>query len=211
MKGTQMRAFRWLFVTSTLVFVAAFAAGCRSQQQPQQQTPAAQGPAPVATVREIMHNIVEYNAFKIFNSVAVTVTEKGTETQQPRTDEEWDELLHASMALAESPNLLMTPGRQIAKPEEMNSSDGPEELVPTDIQSKIDSNRDLWLKHVGELQKVGTETMGIVNAKNVQGLFDVGEKIDKVCENCHLEFWYPNEKAAAAAKESGAAKPSGSK
>lgn len=203
-----MRAFRWLFLTSTLVFVVAFAASCRSQQQP--QTPAVQGPAPVATLREIMHNIVEYNAFKIFNSVAVTVTEKGTVEQQPRTDEEWDELLHASMALAESPNLIVTPGRQIAKPEEMNTSDGPEELVPKDIQSKIDSNHDLWLKHVGELQKVGTETMGIVNAKNVQGLFDVGEKIDKVCENCHLEFWYPNEAAATAARESGAAKPSGS-
>jgi hypothetical protein len=211
MKGTQMREFRWLFVTSTLVFVAAFAASCRSQQQPQQQTPVAQGPAPVATVREIMHNIIEYNAFKIFNSVAVTVTEKGTDTQQPQTDEEWDELLHASIALAESPNLLVTPGRQIAKPEEMNSSAGPEELVPKDIQSKIEGNHDLWLKHVGELQKVGTETMGIVNAKNVQGLFEIGEKIDKVCENCHLDFWYPNEAAAAAAKESGAATPSGSK
>jgi hypothetical protein len=169
MKGTQMRAFRWLFVTSTLVFVAAFAASCRSQQQPEQQTPVAQDPAPVATVREIMHNIVEYNAFKIFNSVAVTVTENGTDAQQPHTDEEWDELLHASIALAESPNLLVTPGRQIAKPEEMNSSAGPEELVPKDIQLKIEGNHDPWLKHVGELQKVGTETMGIVNAKNVQG------------------------------------------
>src|SRR5262245_9105868 len=72
MKGMQMRAFRWLFLTSILVFVAAFAASCRSQQQPEQKAPAAEGPAPVATVREIMHNIVEYNAFKIFNSVAVT-------------------------------------------------------------------------------------------------------------------------------------------
>ena len=83
--------------------------------------------------------------------MAVTVTEKGTEAQQPRSDEEWDELLHASMALAESPNLLVTPGRQIAKPEEMNSSAGPEELVPKDIQSKIEGNHDLWLKHVDEL------------------------------------------------------------
>lgn len=203
-----MRAFRWLFFTSTAALVLAVAASCGQQQQ--QQASAVQGPAPVATMREIMHNIVEYNAFKIFNSVAVTVTEKGTEEKQPRTDEEWDELLHASMALAESPNLLVTPGRQIAKPEEMNSSDGPEELVPKDIQSKIDANRDLWLKHVDELQKVGTETMGIVNAKNVQGLFDIGEKIDRVCENCHLEFWYPNQAAAEAAKASGAAKPSGS-
>ena len=202
-----MRAFRWLFLTSTIALVIAFAASCRSQQP----APAAQGPAPVATIREIMHNIVEYNAFKIFNSVAVTITAKGTEEKQPRTDEEWDELLHASMALAEAPNLLVTPGRQVAKPEEMNSSDGPEELVPKDIQARITSNRDVWLKHVNELQNVGKETMAIVNAKNVQGLFDVGEKIDMACENCHLEFWYPNEAAAEAAKASGAAKPSGLK
>ncbi|HEY5619857.1 MAG TPA: hypothetical protein VIK60_18085 [Vicinamibacterales bacterium] len=204
-----MRAFRWLFLTSTIALVVAFAASCRSQQQQQQQAPAAQGPAPVATMREIMHNIVEYNAFKIFNSVAVTITAKGTEEKQPRTEEEWDELLHASMAFVEAPNLLVTPGRQIAKPEEMNSSDGPEELVPKDIQAKIDSNRGLWLKHINDLQNVGKETMAIVNAKNVQGLFEIGEKIDMVCENCHLEFWYPNEAAAGAAKESGAAKPSG--
>ena len=204
-----MRAFRWLFLTSTIALVVAFAASCRSQQQQQQQAPAAQGPAPVATMREIMHNIVEYNAFKIFNSVAVTITAKGTEEKQPRTEEEWDELLHASMAFVEAPNLLVTPGRQIAKPEEMNSSDGPEELVPKDIQAKIDSNRGLWLKHINDLQNVGKETMAIVNAKNVQGLFEIGEKIDMVCENCHLEFWYPNEAAAGAAKESGAAKRSG--
>jgi hypothetical protein len=203
-----MRAFRWLFLISTIALVVAFAVSCRSEQQQQQQATALRGPVPVTTIREIMHNIVEYNAFKIFNSVAVTVTEKGTEEKQPRTDEEWDELLHATMALVEAPNLLVTPGRQVAKPEEMNSSDGPEELVPKDIQTKIDGNRELWLKHVNELQNVGKETMAIVNAKSVSGLFDVGEKIDKVCENCHLEFWYPNEAAAAAAKESGAAKPS---
>jgi hypothetical protein len=202
-----MRPFRWLVLVSTIALVVAFAASCRSQQQ-QQQASAPQGPLPVTTIREIMHNIVEYNAFKIFNSVAVTITAKGTEEKQPRTEEEWDELLHATMALIEAPNLLVTPGRQIAKPEEMNSSDGPEELVPKDIQTKIDGNRELWLKHVNELQNVGKETMAIVNAKNVPGLFEVGERIDRVCENCHLEFWYPNEAAAAAAKESGAAKPS---
>jgi hypothetical protein len=205
-----MRAFRVLLVVSAMALTVAVAVSCRSQQQPppQQQAAAANGPAPVATIREIMHNIVEYNAFKIFNSVAVTITAKGTEEKMPRTEEDWDELFHASIALIEAPNLLITPGRQVAKPEEMNSSDGPEELVPKDIQTKISANHDLWLKHINELQKVGKETMQIVNNKDTKGLFDVGEKIDQVCENCHLEFWYPNEKAAAEAKESGAAKPS---
>jgi hypothetical protein len=34
----------------------------------------------------------------------------------------------------------------------------------------------------------------VVKGKNVQGLFDIGQKLDVACENCHLEFWYPAEK-----------------
>lgn len=183
-----MLAFRWLFLTSTFALAVAVASSCSSQQP----APAAtQGPAPVGTLREVMHGIVEYNAFKIFNAVAVTVTAEGTSEKQPRTDEEWDEVLHAALALSESPNLLVTPGRPIALPEEADKAAGPDELTPRQIQAKIDANREVWLKYVTELQNVGKKTMGIVNAKDVQGLFGIGEEIDRVCENCHMEFWYP--------------------
>ena len=47
------------------------------------------------------------------------------------------------MALSESPNLLVTPGRQIASREEMNRAHGPEELMPKEIQAKIDANTAL--------------------------------------------------------------------
>lgn len=185
-----MRAFRWLFLTSTIGLAVAFAVSCRTPPAP--PAPAAQqGPAPVGTVREVMHNIVEYNAFKIFNSVAVTVTAAGTQEKQPTTDEEWDEVFHAALTLSEAPNLLMTPGRRISAPADENTAAGPDELTPKQIQDKIDANRDLWLKHVTELQNVGKETMDIVTKKSVEGLFNVGEKIDRVCENCHMEFWYP--------------------
>jgi hypothetical protein len=29
---------------------------------------------------------------------------------------------------------------------------------------------------------------------DAEGLFDVGDKIDKACESCHLEYWYPGDK-----------------
>jgi hypothetical protein len=192
-KESQMRALRLLVVISTVALTVAIAVSCRSQERPQQA--AAAGPAPVGSIRDVMHNIVEYNAFKIFNAVAVTITAEGTDEKQPRTEEEWDEVFHAAITLAESPNLLVTPGRRVSAPEEENSSDGPEELTPKQIQAKIDANRNLWLKHVAELQNVGKETMQIVTSKNAKGLFEIGEKIDRVCENCHLEFWYPGEAA----------------
>jgi hypothetical protein len=186
-----MRAFRCLFLISAIALVATVAASCRSQQQPTPAAQAAGGPVPVGTVREVMHGIVEYNAFKIFNSVAVTITAAGQQEKQPQTDEEWDEILHAALALSEAPNLLMTPGRRVAAPADENTAAGPDELTPKQIQEKIDANRDVWLKHVTNLQNVGKEVMEIVNKKSVPGLFDVGEKIDEVCENCHMEFWYP--------------------
>jgi hypothetical protein len=43
--------------------------------------------------------------------------------------------------------------------------------------------------------------MNIVNAKNVDGMFMMGEKIDMVCENCHMEFWYPEGGAPPAPSE----------
>ena len=33
-----------------------------------------------------------------------------------------------------------------------------------------------------------------IDTKNVEGLSDAGGAIDEACENCHLTFWYPNEK-----------------
>jgi redox-regulated HSP33 family molecular chaperone len=34
-----------------------------------------------------------------------------------------------------------------------------------------------------------------IESKNVQGLLDAGEGIDEACENCHKQYWYPNEKS----------------
>lgn len=182
-----MGTFRWLVLICTIALVAS----CRSQQQ---EPAAPQGPEPVGTLRDVMHMVVESQAQVIFDSVAVRVTQAGTEEKEPRTEEEWDLVLHAAMNLAESSNLLTTPGRRISKPEDVNTAAGEGELTPAQIQTKIDANRDLWLKHVKELQTVAMQAYKAASDKNVQALWDIGEPIDQACESCHLEFWYPSEK-----------------
>jgi hypothetical protein len=184
-----MRIFHWLVAISAIAVVAA---GCRTPEQA--AAPEADVPIPVGTLREVMHGIIEYNAFKIFDAVAVTVTAEGITEKEPRTEEEWDEVLHAALGLAEAPNLLVNvghDGRTIAFPQDMDTSAGEGELTPNQIQARIDEKKELWLKYLNQLQSVGRETMDIVNKKNVSGLFEIGEKIDRVCETCHMEFWYP--------------------
>jgi hypothetical protein len=31
-------------------------------------------------------------------------------------------------------------------------------------------------------------------AKDANALFEAGDKLDTACENCHRQYWYPNEK-----------------
>jgi len=138
-----------------------------------------------------MHMVVESQAQVIFDSVAVRVTAAGVEESQPKTDEEWDVVLHSALTLAEAANLLTTPGRRISRPEDENKPAGEGELAPVQIQAKIDANRDLWLKHITDLQTVAMQAYKAASEKNVQGLWDVGEPIDQACESCHLVFWYP--------------------
>jgi hypothetical protein len=140
-----------------------------------------------------MHMIVEAQAQVIFDSVAITVTEKGTEEKQPQTEEDWDAVLHAATTLAEAANLLMVPGRPVARPEDMNTSADPVELTPAKIQEKIAANPESWVKHAMNLQDVAMRAHKAATDKNVQELWNIGEPIDQVCENCHLEFWYPDD------------------
>jgi hypothetical protein len=178
--------FPYLVVAGSIALVA----GCMNQQT----SVAPQGPAPVGTIREVMHGIVEYQANVVFNAVTVTVSAAGTEEKQPRTDEDWDVVEHAALTLAESANLLTVPGRTVATPEEEKADPVPGELPPTQIQAKIAANQDLWLQHVRDLQAAALEALKITHDRNVEGLFNIGEKIDQACESCHLEFWYPDEK-----------------
>jgi hypothetical protein len=39
-------------------------------------------------------------------------------------------------------------------------------------------------------------TLKAVDAKDKDALFHSIESIDKACENCHLHYWYPNDKRA---------------
>ncbi|MBI2189053.1 MAG: hypothetical protein HYU37_18295 [Acidobacteria bacterium] len=185
-----MRSFRWLILMCVIVFVAA---ACRSQQEPQQR-PAAEGPVMFGPIRDVMHMVVEPSAQVIFDSVAVTVTEKGTQERQPQTEEDWDAVLHAAMTLAEATNLVAMPGRRVSRPEDEKTSAGEGELPPIEIQARIEANRASWLKHVKQLQEVAMKAYQAALDKNVQALWDVGEPIDQACETCHLEFWYPDEK-----------------
>ena len=139
----------------------------------------------------------------LFESLVEISDEKGTRTKAPETDEEWMEVRARAITLLEAPNLLVMPGRKVAQAGE-KSKNPAVELSPEQIQPLIDGDRPSFIRRAGVLQEAAMAVLKAADAKDKNALFDALEKIDRACENCHLQYWYPNDeraKAAAAAEQ----------
>jgi cytochrome c556 len=177
-----------------LILLSGFASQCTSKAAPAAVQPDL---APLVSIKELMENIIDPIADNIFDAVGTDASEKGVVETKPTTDEDWAKVKQGAVTLAEGTNLLKMP-RAVAPPGDKNNSGGPNapELSPEQIQAKIDQDRALWNKHVNELRDSALKVLDIVKAKNTDALFQAGSELDRVCENCHLEYWYPGDKQA---------------
>jgi hypothetical protein len=165
------------------------------------------GMTPVVSVKELMANMIDPVADNIFDAVWWDVTSKGIVEYRPRTDEDWEKVKTGAVTLAEGIYLLKIP-RQFAPPGDVNNSLGPHppELSPTQIKEKLDKDPVLWNAKIEALRNVALEVLEVVKKKDVDGLFPASGDLDEACEGCHLEYWYPGDKAAVLADRNGRAR-----
>ncbi len=145
---------------------------------------------PEATVREIMEAMMSPAAEAIWDSVAFIATREYSTQARPETEEDWQALRRQAVTMAEAANALLIPGRRIGSPGA--PSDDPEhELSPDEMQAMMETDRAAWVGFAHAIHAQAMETIRIIDAKNADGLSDVGGTIDAACEGCHLQFWYP--------------------
>ena len=146
-----------------------------------------------ATIKDIMDSMVDPSGEFLFESVQEISDEHGVSEKAPQTEEEWNEVRRRAVTLIEAPNLLVMPGRKVARPNEK-----PErqeiELPPDRIQQLIDADRVGFVNHAKDLQNAATMALKAIDARDKIGLFDALMFLDKACENCHLQYWYPPNK-----------------
>jgi hypothetical protein len=120
---------------------------------------------PVADVKQLMQAVVDPSADIVWQSVATIFTPDHVEERRPHTKEEWEHVRSHAMILAESGNLLMMVPR---------AKDG-----------------DQWMKMAQALVDSAAIALQAADAKDPDGLLQVGGVIDETCENCHKKYW-PN-------------------
>ena len=148
---------------------------------------------PTATVQEIMQSIIDPNIDAVWNSVATISTQAGVEERAPKTDDEWREVRQHALVVAEASNLLLIEGRQIAAHGASTSSHAVE-LSPHEIEKGIQQHRADFVRHTNDLHAAMQEAIDAIDHKDTQRLVQAGGHIDQVCEQCHVQFWYPNDK-----------------
>jgi cytochrome c556 len=182
-----------------LLFLAVLISACSSSKPTPAQPPASAlwgELKPVVSVKELMHDMIDPLADKIFDAVGTEMSARGTIEREPRTDEDWEKIRIGAVSIAEGASLLKIP-RPFAPPGDQNNSTGPEavELSPAQIKAKLEADPVEWNARIEALRNVGLEVLDIVKRKDVKELWDAGYNLDEACENCHKSYWYPGENA----------------
>jgi len=137
-----------------------------------------------------MDGIIDPAADTIWNSVSTTITMQGKEEKAPHTDDEWTTVRRSALQLLEASNLLLIPGRHVAKPGERNEQGI--ELQPDEIEKFISQDRQAWIAFAHGLHDAATLAINAADAKDAAKVLESGEQIDNACERCHQRYWYPH-------------------
>jgi hypothetical protein len=178
-------------VPGVLLFSLAAVAACRQAPAPAAPAAAAEF-RPTATVQDLMLHMVDPNADVLWESVATIVNAKGIDERQPKTDEEWAAVRNAAITLLEATNLLLI-DRPVAKSGVKSENPGIE-LGPEEIDAIRKKDPEAWIKYAHGLHDTVMPALKAIDAKDATALQNAGAEIDTACENCHLHYWYPNDK-----------------
>jgi hypothetical protein len=160
---------------------------------------AARGPA---TVKDVMHSMVDPSADFLFQSVQSVADDTGVHEVAPQTDEQWQDVRSRLLVLIGVRDILSLPGIRAARPRDRSGSEVENE--PAEVQVLLQANPQDFAHRAQKLRDAATVALRAVDAKDKDGLMRGLVAIDQACEVCHLRYWYPrDQRAQEAAKASG--------
>ncbi|MDR3213455.1 MAG: hypothetical protein LBT71_06005 [Azoarcus sp.] len=150
-----------------------------------------------ASLQDIMISLVDVNADAVWESVSEEWDKDGYREHKPVSDEEWRTVRNQAIALQESADLLLIPGRHLVDPgRELEDADVAGILGAKAIEAAITTQRAEFDAFSLALHEVSREIVTAVDKRDVVALRTIGARLDTVCETCHARFWYPDAQQA---------------
>jgi hypothetical protein len=170
-------------IASALALLAA------CQQQPQAQAE--------STVHAIMKDKVDANADALWDLTNPALNNDATLNPAKIDDARWAQIAQRAQAVADAAGelaslktlKLVEPGQKIAD-QDLVGGDPPDA-----VQANLDRNPTDFRQFAGALQAHMNDVVAYSKAHDAKKLSPLIDQLDGVCENCHLEFWYPDQRA----------------
>lgn len=175
-----------------LLALAVMMAGCSGKEADQQEAASS-----VKTVHEMMLERIDPDADAIWAIGNAAIDDNASIDPALMDDGKWAELAQASNRMAThaadlaklDPLIVTRPGVKIAD-EGMTGAPTPEQ-----IQGHMDRDADVFRALATALADHSTELAAAATARDATSAGRLINEMDGVCESCHLEFWYPEQKA----------------
>jgi hypothetical protein len=127
--------------------------------------------SPKGYVKDVMNYLMMPSASGVWNAVATVTDQTGVHEYRPKTDDEWNRVIGAATELAETPNLLMIPGRKRCVGGEIPAA------FATDFRRKA-----------REVAEAATVALLAARKHDADALAEAGERIDVACDECHEKY-----------------------
>jgi hypothetical protein len=153
--------------------------------------------APMPTLHEMMTQKVDVEADKIWGIGNEAIADDASLNPAKMTDAKWQELQAASERMAANakqlsaldPVVITRPGVSIA------DEGTPGAPSPASIQGHIARSPEVYRSLADALMMHAVNLADAAKTKDAAKAGHLLNGLDGVCETCHLEFWYPEQKA----------------
>jgi uncharacterized protein YjeT (DUF2065 family) len=140
------------------------------------------------TLSELMRDMIQPTADTLWMAISYVSTLEGVVETSPETDEDWERLRTAALALIEAGNALMLPGRPVMG--EVPANYPQFQYRPDEIEALIAADPESWNRYAQGMQEWTRETLVAIGFRDQMGFSDFSARINDACQGCHAQFWY---------------------
>lgn len=171
--------------------LALLAACSHKNAQQEQQTQSS------PTFHDVMKDEVDKNADAVWDVTNPAVGDKGGLDPKKMTDDMWNKLAQYATAVQEGAQQISQMDKIVViKPGETIADAGvPGGHTAAEVQAEIDKNPQGLRDHAANLAATMSDLAKAANAHDAAKAGPIIDSLDGVCEGCHLDYWYPDQKA----------------
>jgi cytochrome c556 len=170
--------------------LALLAACSHKNEQQEQQAQAA------PTFHDVMKDQVDKHADEVWDVTNPAVGDKGGIDPTKMTDAMWSQLAQDATAVQEGAQQIAQMNKiTVIRPGETIADAGvPGGHSPEEVQAQIDKNPQGLRDHAANLAATMGDLVKAAQAHDAAKAGPIIDSLDGVCEGCHLDYWYPDQK-----------------